>query len=116
LFALQIEPLPQAPQSKLAPQPSGIVPHWAPKPAQVRGWQTGAPHTPGSPAPPQVAGSLQPPQSTTPPQPSLIGPQELAQSAVVFGVHSTFPVPHTSGTPAPPQVSVPLHTAEQFAI
>ncbi|MGC4092546.1 MAG: hypothetical protein QM756_32640 [Polyangiaceae bacterium] len=92
------------------------MPQSAPYLAQVSGWQTGAPHWPATPPPPQVAGATQVAQSTLPPQPSLIGPQAVPQAVVVFGTHTVVLVPHTSCTPPPPQVSPVPQVLEQFLI
>jgi len=60
---------------------------------------------------------VQPPQSTLPEQPSLMGPQLVAQSAWVFGTQTTvLPCPQTSGVTPPPQVSVPVQVVDHLAI
>ena len=47
----------------------------------------------------------QPPQSRTPPQPSLAAPHCTPCTSQVMGVQPPVPVPHWLGTPAPPQLS-----------
>jgi hypothetical protein len=44
----------QVPQSMRLPQPSPMGPQVAPRCWQVMGLQSGAPHMPGTPPPPQV--------------------------------------------------------------
>jgi hypothetical protein len=47
-------PLLQLPQSSDPPQPSAMMPQFAPTFMQVVGVHIGAPHLPGTPPPPQV--------------------------------------------------------------
>jgi hypothetical protein len=64
-------------QSSMPPQPSLWSPQLAPIASQVVGVHTpplGTPQWLGTPAPPQVSGSVQDEQSMRLPQPSLIGP------------------------------------------
>src|SRR5690242_11067151 len=73
-------PLPQVPQVRVPPQPSGIVPQFLCAAVQVVGAQLltfGAAQTLATPAPPQVSPDLHPPQLSSPPQPSFIVPQFL---------------------------------------
>jgi hypothetical protein len=86
----------QVPQSSRPPQPSPTGPQFAPALAHVFGVQTtpasfayGFPHTLGTPAPPQMYGALQVPQSSEPPQPSPMRPQLAPAVAHVFGVQTT---------------------------
>jgi hypothetical protein len=78
------------------PQLSVPLPHCQPSCAHVFEVQ---PHVFATPAPPQTDGAVHPPQSMTPPQPSLIVPQSTP-AVQIFGVHTA--VPHLFG-PAPPQ-------------
>src|SRR5262249_34039569 len=59
-----------------------------------------APHTLGTPPPPQVCGAVQTPQVSVPPQPSGIVPQFFPCAAHVVGVHAA--PPQTFATPPPP--------------
>src|SRR4030095_659473 len=71
------------PQSRVPPQPSAIIPQFAPTAAHVVGEQ---PQTFGVPPPPQVCGRAHVPQSRVPPQPSAIIPQFAPSAAHVVGV------------------------------
>jgi hypothetical protein len=93
---LQVAPACLHVQVLVPPQLSGPVPHAQPTCAQLFTWH---PHLFGTPSPPQLCGSVQPPQSSSPPHWSLTVPQ-APSSVHVFGMHAA--VPHLLG-PAPPQ-------------
>jgi hypothetical protein len=78
----------------MPPQPSEIIPHWAPISEQVTGVQ---PHFFEMPPPPQVAGSWHMPQWIVPPQPSGAAPQLAPKSSHVMGRQPWPP----SGNPPP---------------
>src|SRR5688572_9876384 len=83
----QAMPLAHAPQSMVLPQLSPTTPQYWP-PIGVHDSRLGqlagdAPHTLARPAPPQVNGALQAPQSSVPPQLSPITPQYLLPPAML---------------------------------
>jgi hypothetical protein len=101
-------PAGQAPQSRVLPQPSPILPqYWPLAGVQVRAVQLpgATPQIPVRPAPPQVCVPAQAPQSRVLPQPSPILPQYWPPVGVqVNAVHDPAGAPHTLGMPAPPQL------------
>ena len=105
-------PLSQVPQSMVPPQSSPMTPqYWPPIGLQLtRFVQLPAARRtrPAMPAPPQVRGAVQPPQSSVPPQPSPIMPQYLPPPAVlqVSGVQ-------LAGTHRPPLQVWPAGQAPQ---
>src|SRR5262249_51068843 len=74
----------QTPQVSVPPHPSGIVPQFFPRAAQVVGVQT--PQTFATPPPPHVCGAAQTPQVSVPPHPSGMVPQFRPFAAQVVGV------------------------------
>src|SRR5204863_6105477 len=77
----------QAPQVRVPPQPSEIVPQFFPWAAHVVAVQP-PPQTFATPPPAQVCGAVQAPQVSVPPQPSAIAPQFFPCAAQVVGVHT----------------------------
>jgi hypothetical protein len=95
------------PQSSCPPQPSLACPHVRPSARQLLGAQL---QTFGFP-PPQTAGAVHVPHSSTRPHPSEIDPHWAACAWHVVGAH--VPAPHTFARPPPPHVwpcSAPLPT------
>ena len=112
----------QDPQSSVAPQPSEMTPQPARLAAHVVFTHGPAPHTLGTPAPPQLSAPEHVPLHTTrPPQPSEIVPQFLPLAAHVVGEQPHTPTgpppPHWLGWAHEPQLTAtpqPLSTAPQF--
>jgi hypothetical protein len=104
-----------APQSRVPPQPSPIVPQYWPPPAGVQEifWQLGSPQTPATPRPPHDAGAVQAPQSNIPPQPSPMTPQKRETAALqVKGTqpavtHSPVAVQDCVAAQAPQSMALP---------
>src|SRR4051812_43916919 len=94
------------PQSMTLPQPSEIVPHWAPSSAQFFGEHGRLPQR-FAPSPPQISGAVHAPQLTIPPQPSGNIPQLTFFDSHVAGVQ-----PHRWGVPPPPQVRGAAHVPQ----
>jgi len=88
-------------QDRLAPHPSETVPHLLPQPLGSQ------PHLFATPAPPQVFGAAQLPQSTAPPQPS----GRLPHSAPALE-HDGFGHPQRPGWPPPPHVEGAGHAPQ----
>ena len=65
------------------------------------------PQTLAVPAPAQVSGAVQVPQSSVPPQPSGMLPQFMPRAAHVVGVH-----PQTFAVPPPPHVCGAVHAGQ----
>jgi hypothetical protein len=80
-----------APQLRLCPHPSLIVPQLAPTCAHVVAAHC-TPHTFGVPPPPHVDGAMHAPHWSTLPQPSLMDPQLAPACAQVVAMQP--PSPH----------------------
>lgn len=97
-------PLGQAPaptpQVSRPPQPSGMNPQLSPAHATdcaIGVHWLSPPQTLATPPPPQVAGEMQVPHWTMPPQPSAIGPQASAGQVVIGTQPAIVPPPQTFG-------------------
>src|SRR5207245_787919 len=83
----------------------GAMPQSQPCASQLVGMQ---PHTLSTPPPPQLCGTMQPPQCKVAPQLSEMSPQFLPCAAQVVGLQ-----PHTLATPPPPQLCDESHSPPQ---
>ncbi len=88
VFAVHFSLPLHTPQDSVLPQPSSMVPQFAPSSVQVFGEQ---PHTFAMPPPEHVFGAVQPPQSITALQPSETVPQFAPKAEHVAGLQTVVP-------------------------